>query len=87
MNYSNCRIVVVQRKESGELIYLKDETGYKARDVYLELGSIDEGEYLIFISIDWRTETPEADKFFNVTSYGAGETQFEYHNQNADSSI
>lgn len=42
----------------------------------MELGHIDEGEYLIYVSIDWRPETPEEDRFFNFTSYGAPETSF-----------
>jgi len=38
--YSNCRIIVVQKKENGEMVYIKDETGFKARDLYAELGDI-----------------------------------------------
>ena len=52
----------------------------------MELESLDAGEYLILVSIDWK-QFPKEDRFFNVTSYGAGTTEFGYIDKNEDGSL
>jgi len=57
-------------------LYINNSIGSKKRDTYVELGHVEEGEYLIYVSIDWRPETLEEDKFFNINSYGSEQTKF-----------
>ena len=47
------------------------------RDTYVELGELEEGEYLIYVSVDWTDNTPEEDRFYNITSYGPESAEFE----------
>jgi len=49
---------------------VKQSTGTWSRDTYVELEVLEEGEYLIYVSVDWNQNTPEEDRFYNITSYG-----------------
>ena len=69
IKYSNCRVIVARKGDEG-LEYVGQSVGTKDRDTHVECGELEEGQYLILVSIDWRPETPENDKFFNITSYG-----------------
>ena len=57
IKYSNCRVIVARKSDEG-LEYVGQAVGTKDRDTYVELGEVEEGEYLIFVSVDWRPETP-----------------------------
>ena len=43
--------------------------------------------YMLGLLIVFILLFPDAYKFFNVTSYGSGQTSFSYHDQNDDGSI
>jgi len=75
IKYSNFRVIVAKKTDDG-LLYINNSIGCKKRDTYVELGNVEEGEYLIYVSIDWRPETLEEDRFFNITSYGSKQTKF-----------
>ena len=55
------------------MIFINEAINLWDRDCYLELGQVEEGEYLIFVSMDWKPLTPVEDRFFSITSYGSEE--------------
>ena len=85
VQYGNFKILFAKKTDEG-LVYLKEHNTIKFRDTYLEVGYLDEGDYLIFVHIDWR-DFPKEDRYFNVTSYGKGDINFEYIKQNQDGSL
>ena len=69
-SYSGCRLYVAKINEDGSLEYVNHATGTWKRDTYAELGVLEKGKYLIYVSVDWDEKTPEEDRFYNITSYG-----------------
>lgn len=43
----------------------------------MEIECLEEGEYVVHVSVDWK-QYKEEDRFFNLTSYGEAKTEFEY---------
>ena len=77
-NNANVKMYLAKKTDNG-LIYIKDQNMCIQRDTYIECGSLEAGEYLIFVSIDWKgNPIPKEDRFFNVTSYGVNENKFEF---------
>jgi len=76
IKYSQCRLVIA-KKNDDELEFVKCVTGIWKRDTYAELGELQEGNYLIYVSMDWDDNTPEEDRFYNITSYGPESVEFE----------
>ena len=69
VEYSQCRLVIAKRTPDG-LEFVGQTTGVWERDTYAELGNLEQGSYLIYVSMDWDEKTPEEDRFYNITSYG-----------------
>ena len=78
-------MILARRTEEG-LVYIKEQNQISLRDTDMELENLEAGEYLIFVSIDWKN-FPEEDRFFNVTSYGEGTNVFRHIAQNEDGSL
>lgn len=78
--------MILAKKTDNGLVYIAETNQIESRDAYMILDNLDEGQYIIFVSMDWKN-FPEADRFFNVTSYGAGENDFGYVGQNKDGSL
>lgn len=48
----------------------------RLRDTYLECDNLEEGEYFLYIEIDWQTESAAANHNFCITSYGVSKLTF-----------
>ena len=59
--------------DGDEKIYI-DGNASNRRDTYLEC-NLEEGEYTLYVMVDWRDET--YDKSFVITCYGVDEPEFE----------
>jgi len=57
--YSGCRLYVARVTEDGSVEYVNNVTGTWKRDTYAELGVLEKGKYLIYVSVDWNEKTPE----------------------------
>ena len=75
---SNCRIMVLQLVNGTDLYggvrFIKGGKGFEARDAYVECGELKQGTYYVFAEMEWNSHATPADKFFNLTCYGAGQT-------------
>ena len=69
--------MILAKHSLDGLVYITEENTISLRDTFMELESLEEGDYLIFVSIDWKS-TPKEDRFFNVTNYGAVTCTFEF---------
>ena len=58
------------------LRYISGARAIRERDCYVELGSVEQGSYYIFVEMDWDENTSNDDRSFNVTCYGQGNTIF-----------
>jgi len=85
IKYGNTKMILAKRSEEG-LVFITEQNTISNRDTYMELKSLEAGEYVIFVSIDWKN-FPVEDRFFNVTSYGAGTNEFRHINQNEDGTL
>lgn len=58
----------------GGVRFIKGGKGFEARDAYVECGELKQGTYYVFAEMEWNSHATPADKFFNLTCYGAGQT-------------
>ena len=58
------------------LKYANGVSDIKERDTYLECDELQEGEYLLFIEIDWQKESAFAGNNFSITCYGVSNIKF-----------
>jgi len=58
----------------GGVRFIKGGKGFEARDAYVECGELKQGTYYVFAEMEWNSHATPADKYFNLTCYGAGQT-------------
>ena len=61
-DYSNCRMILMKLKNfqdiSGGVEFIAGGKGYKDRDAYLEVPSMKQGVYYLFVEMEWDATTP-----------------------------
>lgn len=72
IKYSQCRLVIAKQNK-----YIANVSGIWKRDTYVELEKLEAGDYQIYVFMDWDKNTPEEDRFYNITSYGPKSAKFE----------
>lgn len=60
----------------GGVRYIQGAKVVRERDSYVELGSLEQGTYYVFVEMDWDDNTTSDNRSFNVTCYGQGQTIF-----------
>jgi len=73
------RIILIRLKNGrdwgGDIEYIKGMTSsVVARDVYLELDCLEQGEYYLYVEIDWHPSTQQFE--FAAASYGVQHVEF-----------
>lgn len=68
--YSNSRMII--SKSDGQ--YVRGVKGFRERDTHVEFENLEQGEYSLFIEVDWEPETEE--RVFCATSYGKSKVEF-----------
>ena len=78
--YSNCRMIIAKKndREDTTLTYIRGSKGFKERDSYIEFENLEQGDYSMYIEVDWEPATEE--QVFCVTSYGVSKIEFEICN-------
>ena len=62
---------------SAGVTYISGNKGYEDRDAYMELANLEQGDYALYVEMEWQKSTAEEDRSFCVTSYGCSNVTFE----------
>ena len=73
-NYSHVRMFLIEVNTSGDslkvLRFINAVSDIRERDTYLECNDLKEGEYFLYIEVDWQQESAFASNHFCITCYG-----------------
>ena len=64
--YSACRLLVARVLSSDGLEYVNHAAAIWKKETYAELGVLEKGRYLIYVSMDWNEETASEDRFYDI---------------------
>jgi len=64
--YSACRLLVARVPSGGSLEYINHAAAIWKKETCAELGVLEKGRYLIYVSMDWDEETASEDRFYDI---------------------